>query len=218
MRLLLIMIILIPSILIAEDSAEPKLPRGAQRAVDSYESDMREAEQEYLETVKKLQDRLKDKLEYEVKRMRLNDDEETLVDKIVKTEDEKVKEALFTIASDDVKEAVNVRAKLSSLMNKGVATDFLGNIIKPEKEKKKELVIKSAKWGLPDGTMIDVTQNIKSKVKNNTLVFDVESGHETLGNPAPRIIKTLVVTYTVGGKESTVSWTQTQGVLKINTK
>lgn len=128
----------------AEDTVKNTVPSIVIKADKVYQDKMWELRDEYLKAVQKEQDRFMKVLTRELDRLRLSDEETVLADKIAKTEDEKVKTALLSVASDKVKQAVSLTSyRESFLKTEKVVNDFLGNPIEPEPEGKllKELLV-----------------------------------------------------------------------------
>lgn len=82
------------------------------------------------------------------------------------------------------------------------------------------LVIVSAKWGNGDKTA-DVTKIVQKSVNHANSSVSFLASHVTLGDPAPGMVKSLEVSYTLGTETKTVSVTDSSGagvLLEINVK
>ena len=69
--------------------------------------------------------------------------------------------------------------------------------VTPPVLKPSPLLLLRATWGVqPDGPVADVTQDLAARIREDSL--DVEVSPKTLGDPAPKLLKLLVVEYRRG--------------------
>lgn len=110
--------------------SEAEMPRRVQRATQEYQEALRAAEQEYLSAVEEAQSELQEEIVREINRLRLSDEEDELVSRILREEEDAVKTALLEVAPDNVKAAVNMRTVYDTVRDQAVITDLLGNKVR----------------------------------------------------------------------------------------
>lgn len=137
MRLSLIslLLVLFMPLFSGEEPAPPELPRAVKSAQEKYDTALIKLREEYLKDVLQERNRYLQVIDREISRLRLDDEEEKVADKIVNTKDEKVKAALLTVASDKVKESLILKATREKVAAV-VTTDILGNPIKVQPKEK----------------------------------------------------------------------------------
>lgn len=189
MRYLLITILMIPTLLIAEEEKKTDLPESTLKAVELHKTKCDKAEQEYLAAVEKSKEYLIRSLDREIKK---------------------------ATRRGTLEEALAIKALKEKTISESVATDFLGNKIRPPSPKT-GLYIVSAKYGIEDGKWIDATEHIKTLVKNDSLNEEFSHLYKVVGDPAPGQSKVLDLVYSLDGKEYTVKQNANNRV-KINVK
>lgn len=165
---IILMACFLHSLFAEETNKEPELPAALVKAEKHYQDELIKLREEYLKDVQKEQERLLKVLNRELDRLRLSDEERVLADKIAKTEDEKVKTALLSIASNKVKQAVHLTSYREDFWKtEKVVNDFLGNPIEPEvKAEQIQLAGKTFHWQWTPGTNTQtVTFNENGTIK-----------------------------------------------------